>query len=38
MGLAVSREILAGCGGALELQNVETGGLRVTLEVPNDVA
>ena len=36
MGLAVSREILAGCGGALQLQNVETGGLRVTLEVPND--
>jgi len=36
MGLAVSREILAGCGGVLELQNVETGGLRVILEVPND--
>jgi signal transduction histidine kinase len=37
MGLAVSREILAGCGGTLQLQNAETGGLRVTLEVPNDV-
>lgn len=36
MGLAVCREILAGYGGTLELQNAETGGLRVTLEVPID--
>lgn len=34
MGLAVCREILAGYGGTLELQNAEAGGLRVTLEVP----
>jgi C4-dicarboxylate-specific signal transduction histidine kinase len=36
MGLAVCREILAGYGGTLELQNAEAGGLRVTLEVPID--
>jgi C4-dicarboxylate-specific signal transduction histidine kinase len=36
MGLAVCREILAGYGGTLELQNAEAGGLRVTLEVPKD--
>jgi signal transduction histidine kinase len=38
MGLAVCREILAGYGGTLELQNVATGGLRVTLEVLVDAA
>ena len=36
MGLAVCREILGGYGGALQFQNLETGGLRVTMEVPID--
>ena len=38
MGLAVSREILATYAGRLELQNVATGGLQVTLEVPKNGA
>jgi C4-dicarboxylate-specific signal transduction histidine kinase len=35
MGLAVCREILAKYGGTLDLQNADSGGLRVVLEVPS---
>ncbi len=35
MGLAVCREILSRYGGTLDLQNADSGGLRVVLEVPS---